>query len=136
MMACPEDLDPKNVCTQNKRRLMSEGRKWEVEANPVRPQLHLDNRRVPIGRLIRKLGLFDFVNKGPLIEATCPARRVVLPLKQHVGAPAEPVVGAGDTVKKDDAIARPAGGKLGAVIHASIAGRVTAVGDAVVIERS
>lgn len=134
MMACPEDLDPKNVCTQNKRRLMAEGRKWEVDANPVRAQLHLDNRRVPIGRLIRKLGLFNFTNKGPMVHATCPAKRVVLPLKQHVGAPAEPVVGAGDTVKAGDAVAKPAGGKLGAVIHASIAGRVKSVDGAVVIE--
>jgi Na+-translocating ferredoxin:NAD+ oxidoreductase RnfC subunit len=125
MMACPEDLDPKNVCTQNKRRLAAEGRKWEVEANPVRAELHLDNRRVPIGRLIRKLGLFTFVNK---------ARRVVLPLKQHVGAPAEPTVGAGDMVKLGDVVAKPTGGKLGAVIHASIAGRVKSVDGSIVIE--
>ncbi|HON68775.1 MAG TPA: 4Fe-4S dicluster domain-containing protein, partial [Phycisphaerae bacterium] len=134
MMACPEDLDPKNVCTQNKRRLAAEGRKWEVEANPVRAELHLNNRRVPIGRLIRKLGLFDFVNKGPLVPATCPARRVVLPLKQHVGAPAEPVVKPGDTVNAGDVVARPTGGKLGAVIHASITGRVQSVDGAIVIE--
>jgi len=134
MMACPEDLDPKNVCTQNKRRLMAEGRKWEVQADPVRPELHLDNRRVPIGRLIRKLGLFTYENKGPLVEAACSSCRVVLPLKQHVGVPAEPVVGVGDTVKAGDVVARPEGGKLGAVIHASIAGRVTSVGDAITIE--
>ncbi|MBI4579154.1 MAG: 4Fe-4S dicluster domain-containing protein [Planctomycetes bacterium] len=134
LMACPEDLDPKNVCTQNKRRLAAEGRKWEVEANPVRVELHLDNRRVPIGRLIRKLGLYMYENKGPLVEATRPAKRVVLPLKQHVGAPAEPTVSAGGTVKAGDVIAKPAGGKLGAVIHASIAGRVTAVDDAITIE--
>ena len=37
--------------------------------------LHLDNRRVPIGRLIRKLGLSDFSNAGPLIDpAPTPAR--------------------------------------------------------------
>jgi Na+-translocating ferredoxin:NAD+ oxidoreductase RnfC subunit len=134
MMSCPEDLDPKNVCSQNKRRLMAEGRKWEVEANPVRAQLHMDNRRVPIGRLIRKLGLFDFVNKGPLSEATCPAKRVVLCLKQHVGAPAEPTVKAGDRVKPGDVVARPAAGKLGAVIHASISGIVKSVDGAIVIE--
>ncbi len=134
MMACPEDLDPKNVCAQNKRRLAAEGRKWEVEADPARASLHLNNRRVPIGRLIRKLGLADFVNKGPLIETNCNARRVVLPLRQHVGAPAEPVVGVGDTVKKGDPVAKPAAGKLGAVNHASITGRVTSVGDAVTIE--
>jgi len=134
MIACPEDLDPKNVCTQNKRRLNQEGRKWEVEANPVRAELHLDNRRVPIGRLIRKLGLSEFENKGPLLAETLTPRRVTLPLKQHVGAPAVPVVKAGDRVKAGEVVARPAEGALGAVIHASMAGRVTAVADAVVIE--
>jgi Na+-translocating ferredoxin:NAD+ oxidoreductase RnfC subunit len=134
MISCPEDLDPKNVCAQNKRRLMAEGRKWEVPAVESRPKLHMNNRRAPIGRLIRKLGLFGFVNKGPLTDAACAAKRVVLPLKQHVGAPAEATVGVGDKVNKGDVIARPAPGKLGAVIHASITGRVTAVGDAVTIE--
>jgi Na+-translocating ferredoxin:NAD+ oxidoreductase RnfC subunit len=134
MMACPEDLDPSKVCVQNKRRLMSEGRKWEVEANPIRPELHLDNRRVPIARLIRKLGLSGFKNKGPLLEASLVAKRVRLPLKQHVGAPAAAVVKVGDAVKAGDAIARPAEGQLGAVIHASISGRVSEVTDAIVIE--
>jgi len=134
MMACPEDLDPSKVCVQNKRRLMSEGRKWEVEAVATRPELHLDNRRVPIGRLIRKLGLADFKNKGPLLEASLMAKRVKLPLKQHVGAPAGAVVKVGDAVKCGDVIAKPAENQLGAVIHASISGRVKEVSDAIVIE--
>jgi Na+-translocating ferredoxin:NAD+ oxidoreductase RnfC subunit len=135
MMACPEDLDPKNVCTQNKRRLAKEGQRWEVEANPVRPQLHLANRRVPISRLIRKLGLSQFTNKGPMREGNGFApQRVVLPLKQHVGAPASPVVKAGDRVRAGDVIAKPASGQLGAVLHASVDGTVSSVTDAVVIE--
>jgi len=134
MMACPEDLDPKNVCTQNKRRLMSEGRKWEVEAVETRPQLHLGNRRVPIGRLIRKLGLAKFENKGPMRETHYQPRRVVLPLKQHAGAPAQATVKVGDSVKVGDVVGRPAEGQLGAVIHASIAGRVSTVGEAIVVE--
>ncbi len=134
MMACPEDLDPKNVCTQNKRRLMKDGTKWDVQANPTRAGLHLKNRRVPIARLIRKLGLADFENKGPLVDCDCRPSRVTLPLKQHAGAPAQAVVKPGDAVKPGDLIARPPDGQLGATIHASIAGRVTSVTDAVVIE--
>lgn len=135
MMACPEDLDPKNVCTQNKRRILKEGKRWEVEAEAIRAELHLPNRRVPIGRLIRKLGLSVFENKGPLVEDSPEAGRVVLPLKQHAGAPAAPAVKAGDQVRAGDVIARPAAGQLGAVLHASIDGRVTEVSDSVVIER-
>jgi Na+-translocating ferredoxin:NAD+ oxidoreductase RnfC subunit len=134
MIACPEDLDPKNVCTQNKRRLASEGKKWETEANPVRAELHLDNRRVPISRLIRKLGLIDYENKGPLLPETITPRRVTLPLQQHIGAPCEPVVGVGDTVKVGDLVGQPPEGKLGAVIHASLAGRVAQVNGNIVIE--
>ncbi|GMU20540.1 MAG: hypothetical protein AMXMBFR13_06370 [Phycisphaerae bacterium] len=134
MMACPEDLDPKNVCTQNKRRLAAEGKKWEVAADPIRPELHLGNRRVPIGRLIRKLGLTPFKNEGPLITGGQEAKRVKLPLKQHAGAPAQATVKAGDTVRAGDVIAKPASGQLGAVIHASIDGRVTDVKDYVIIE--
>ena len=29
LYSCPEDLDPRNVCVQNKRRLAAEQRRWE-----------------------------------------------------------------------------------------------------------
>jgi Na+-translocating ferredoxin:NAD+ oxidoreductase RnfC subunit len=134
MMACPEDLDPKNVCTTNKRQLMADGRKWEIDAEPHRAELHMDNRRVPIPRLIRKLGLADFRNEGPLKSNGFKPSRVVLPLKQHLGAPAEAQVRQGDTVRVGDVIGKSPEGALGAVIHASIDGRVTEVGENVVIE--
>ncbi len=134
LYSCPEDLDPKNVCSRNKRKLMQEKRRWEVEANVSRPALHLANRRAPIKRLTAKLGLKAYRNVGPLIDRTVKPARVVLSLKQHVGAPALPVVKAGDRVKVGDVIGRPADGQLGAVIHASIAGRVTAVNESVTIE--
>jgi Na+-translocating ferredoxin:NAD+ oxidoreductase RnfC subunit len=133
MIACPEDLDPKNVCTHNKRALAATGEKWQVEAHPYRAELHLDNRRVPISRLIRKLGLHPFANRGPLRDRTCDPDRVVLPLKQHAGPPADPVVASGDRVQCGDAVARPADGALGAVIHASIAGVCAVSEDAVTI---
>ncbi len=51
-------------------------------------------------------------------------RKVVLPLLQHAGSPAEPVVTVGSSVKVGDMIARPSG-HVSAAIHASISGRVT-----------
>lgn len=135
MMACPEDLDPKNVCTQNKHRRMSEGVKWQNAPHvETRPSVHLDNRRVPIGRLIRKLGLFDFKNVGPLVEPMHSPGRVSIPLSMHIGAPAEPVVNIGDAVREGDVVARPPEGKLGVPIHASIDGRVAKLNGSVVIE--
>ena len=46
---------------------------------------------------------------------------------EDVGAPAQPVVRAGDRVEKGALIAAAPEGKLGANLHASIAGTVTAV---------
>ena len=42
----------------------------------------------------------------------------------------------GDRVNVGDVVARPPDGQLGAVIHASIAGKVASVGEAVTIEAS
>jgi len=133
MMACPEGLDPRNVCAHNKRQLAADGKKWEADAHPYRAELHLDNRRVPISRLILKLGLHRFKNEGPLTATDYKPERVTLSLKQHVGAPARPVVADGATVNKGELIARPDDGALGAAIHASIGGVCHIEKDRVVI---
>ncbi len=137
LYSCPEDLDPKNVCSQNKRRLAAEKRRWENPPfNPQRPAQHSDNRKAPMGRLMTKLGLRRFRNVGPLDNALLPARRVGIKLKQHVGVPCEPAVAIGDRVKIGQTIGRPplANGKpaLGAPVHASIDGVVTAIENGVV----
>ncbi len=137
LYACPEDLDPKNVCTQNKRRLAAEKRRWaNPPFHPERPGLHLANRKAPMGRLFNKLGLRQFRNVGPLRGELLPAAKVGIKLKQHIGAACEPVVQPGQRVSKGQAVGRPptADGKpaLGAPVHASIDGTVTAVRDGIV----
>jgi Na+-translocating ferredoxin:NAD+ oxidoreductase RnfC subunit len=57
---------------------------------------------------------------------------VRIPLQQHIGAPAGPVVSVGDRVAAGDLVACIPEGKLGANVHASIAGRITSVGEGVV----
>ncbi len=62
--------------------------------------------------------------------------RVYIPLKQHVGEKAVPIVSEGEFVKKAQLIAKINNGKLGANIHASIGGRVQEVNqDMLIIER-
>ena len=63
-------------------------------------------------------------------------KKVVLPLSQHLGAPAEPVVQPGDRVSAGQLAADIPDGKLGARIHSSIDGVVTAVNGSVVIEQN
>jgi Na+-translocating ferredoxin:NAD+ oxidoreductase subunit C len=54
--------------------------------------------------------------------------RLVLPLAQHVGQPAEPIVTVGERVLKGQPIARPSG-YIAAKVHASSSGRVIEIGD-------
>ena len=55
-------------------------------------------------------------------------KEVAIPLKQHIGAPAEPLVKAGDRVLRGQAIGRAAG-RVSAGVHASASGVVTEVAE-------
>jgi Na+-translocating ferredoxin:NAD+ oxidoreductase RnfC subunit len=134
MFACPEDLDPKNVCVQGKPAARELGMTYKGPIEDIQPHPMGEYRRIPTKRLMLKLGLMDFKNEGPLVDPPIHPKRVTLPLKQHAGAPATPVVKIGDSVREGDLIARPAEGALGARIHASIAGVVRKINGAVTIE--
>ena len=134
MYACPEDLDPKTVCVQAKPLARERDLTFKGDPATITPHPMAEFRRVPMRRLIAKLGLGEFNNVGPLTEYAFAPRTVKLLLKQHAGAPATPVVKCGDRVRVGDLLAVPEAGKLGARIHASIDGVVTVKSDAVVIE--
>lgn len=55
-----------------------------------------------------------------------PPKRVILPLTQHLGAPAKPVVCVGDVVKRGQKIAE-ASGNVSSAVHSSISGKVSAI---------
>jgi len=85
-------------------------------------------RRVPMGRLIDKLGLTKYgAYNAPLDEQECVPKEVWVPLKQHTGVPSQPMVKKGDRVKRGDLIAAVPEGKLGANVHASVGGKVAEV---------
>jgi Na+-translocating ferredoxin:NAD+ oxidoreductase RnfC subunit len=124
MYACPEDLDPKNVCVELKRRAREAQAVWSGAAREPHPLL--EDRRIPLIKLFRKLGLCQFVNEGPLRACPEPAK-VRLLLQQHVGKRAEPVIRRGTRVREGDVVADVPEAALGVPIHASISGRVVAV---------
>lgn len=133
LYSCPEDLDPRDICAHSKpvareRDLGWKGNVEELRAHPVE-----DGRRVPIRRLMTKLGLDEFRNVGPLVERSLMPERVTLPVQQHLGAPCRPVVKVGDRVSVGDVIAAPQPDALGVNIHASIDGVVERVGDTIVL---
>src|SRR5512143_1846053 len=64
-------------------------------------------------------------NSRPVHAAPLP-RKLVIPLRQHIGNPAKPVVEVGDHVRKGQMIAA-ADGAISAAVHASSSGTVTAI---------
>ncbi|HHU50795.1 MAG TPA: electron transport complex subunit RsxC [Firmicutes bacterium] len=60
------------------------------------------------------------------IEILPSPQQVVLPLSQHIGAPAEPLVSVGDQVLLGQKIAE-AQGMVSAPLHASVAGKIIAI---------
>lgn len=134
LFSCPEDLDPKNVCVQGKPAAREQGLRFKGNADEIETHPMKDYRRVSTKRLILKLGLDNYRNVGPMTEVKFKPKKIVLPLKQHTGAPAIAMVKVGDKVKAGDLIGKPAEKALGARIHSSISGTVSVVNSSVTIE--
>jgi Na+-translocating ferredoxin:NAD+ oxidoreductase subunit C len=70
------------------------------------------------------------LSSGSEIVELAPPTEVVIPVRQHIGAPAKAIVEPGATVKKGQMIAE-AGGFVSAPVHASISGTVKKIEDRV-----
>lgn len=125
--ACVMDLQPWRLNGNLKGILAGKGIRNELKSQPEHAAPFRDYKRYPVHKLIRQLGLTPYDVDAPLEEGERVFSKVTLPLRQHAGLPAEPVVRAGDAVEKGALIARIPEGKLGANLHASISGRITSV---------
>ena len=111
------------------------GFKWTGPA-PARPHPFHDGRRVPIERLVSKLGIAAWDKPAPLRPLPRELTRLMLPLKQTVGGPVVPSVRAGQKVGAGEALGEPSGGALGVPLHAPIPAHVESVADAIVLVKS
>jgi electron transport complex protein RnfC len=68
------------------------------------------------------------LSSGKSIKVSKLPQRVVIPLSQHIGAPAKAEVNIGDEVKRGQVIGSPAS-FVSAPVHASISGKVVAISD-------
>lgn len=124
--ACPVGISPMRVNVALKAEFRARNIHYEGQLNPVDPMA--DNRLIPSSRLVSRLNLGPwYPHDAPFQPAAYAPQRVTLPLKQHIGAPAEPVVQAGDLVTAGQLVADIPAGSLGARLHASIDGIVTQV---------
>ncbi len=119
-------LSPRQIYAEYRRLLVSKGIK-NPHHNTVTAREELEYRKIPMATLIKKIGLSPYVVETP-VKGYQEVARVRVPLNRHAGVPAIPCVGVGDRVRRGDVIAASPVDKLGAVCHASIAGKVTEIG--------
>lgn len=79
-----------------------------------------------------RLGLTKYDKDAPMDENLVEVPKVKILLSQHIGAPAQAIVKAGDQVTRGQMIAAPANG-LSVGIHASVCGKVTEVTDRYIV---
>lgn len=128
MYACPQSLAPRSLLADMKTGLKKAGVRppQGVQAAPV-PSAR-EYRKVPEERLMARLALTRYDKEEPMDESLVQVSKVKILLSQHIGAPAQAIVKAGDEVTRGQMIAAPANG-LSVGIHAAIDGKVTEVTD-------
>ena len=125
--ACVMGLQPWKLNGMLKGEMGKKGVRNALHNQPEAAAPFRQYKRYPVHKLIHQLGLDGYDVPAPMEDSSHDYQMVTLPLSQGVGAPAQPVVCAGDRVEKGALIAAAPEGKLGANLHASIAGTVTAV---------
>lgn len=128
MYSCPQSLAPRSLLADMKGGLRAAGIRppQGVQAAPV-PEAR-PYRKVPEERLMARLALTRYDKDAPMDETLVAVPKVKILLSQHIGAPAQAIVKAGDEVTRGQMIAQPGNG-LSVAIHASICGKVTEVTD-------
>lgn len=69
----------------------------------------------------------ELAKDSPITPARVPGK-VIIPLSQHTGAPAKPIVSIGQEVKKGQMIGEPSA-FVSAPVHSSVAGKVIGIGE-------
>jgi len=124
MVSCPEGLYPGSVSVLSKRATAAAGIRLDTTSSVANgPHPLISYRRTPTGKLKRLLDLNQFGDHGPLTVSSFMPATLSIPLRQHIGKAAQPIVQKGDRVAAGSKIAT-VGSDLGSEIHAPLAGRV------------
>ncbi len=129
-IACPEQLDPRNICVDGKAILRQNKDGWtdaELERYSRGPHPARKGREIPIKTLYTRLGLKPYDRKASYVKSDWQPNSVTIPLNSHIGKPADPAVGEGNKVRCGDVIGTVDDDQLGCPVHASIDGRVSAI---------
>ena len=137
LLACCQDISPMQVIKEYKGILGKNRIKYvanpaeQFTASPER-----EYRMISAGKWKEVLGVAKYDKFPPTyIEEKLKAKEVQVPMVQHIGAPAIPIVKVGDEVKENDMIAKAAEG-LSVPNFAPITGRITYVDDKTIVIRA
>lgn len=134
MYACPVGLSPRLININYKQKLSQGGIKYTPSKSEFNVRDVREYRKVPVKRLIARLGLKQYDVPAPVEQIDYSAYEVRIPLKQHIGAPCIPTVRPGQMVNAGDIIGEIPDGALGARLHASISGEVVEVSKYITIK--
>lgn len=121
---CPMNLP---IGRLNKQ-IAGEMKNWNWETLP-QPEIYTpspmrESSLIPVSRLTTRLQLEDYDRPAPFDDQKVKVTRVKIPLQQHIGRPASPVVNKNQKVKRGQVIGKIPRGTVGALVHASISGIV------------
>lgn len=133
LFACPELLSPHEISWDARAHLAEKG--FRPEKTPAKAHPMYEFRKIPLKRLTARLALQEYDVPAHFEPIEVKPERVILKMKQHAGAAAVPVVGAGDSVTVGTVVGRIPEGALGANVHASIDGIVESADERAVIIR-
>jgi len=127
LYACPMDLSPRQVYSGLKQELTRQGARFPKTGDEPTPRDSYDWTKVPKHRIMERLDIEKYDRHLDLIRHKSMPPMLNIALKQHVGAPAIPVVGRGTRVKAGDLIGEIPKDALGARVHAPVDGLVSVV---------
>lgn len=125
VMGCQQMLNPQEISMHAKGLLAKKGYRRTNNIAPTAPRPEREGRLIPSETLIDRLGIRKYVkDKVQRVYRDFYPETVYIPMSQHVGKPASPIVKVGDKVKKGQLIAKTEENALGTTIHSSIDGIV------------
>ncbi|MCR4998794.1 MAG: 4Fe-4S dicluster domain-containing protein [Lachnospiraceae bacterium] len=134
--ACPMQLSPRRVNQMLKGEYRKAGMRYERTRDDFSSREERSFRKINSKRLAMRLDVeayYDYTI-DELVEAN--PKNVTISVAQHIGAPGEIQVSVGDTVSVGTLLGKIPEGALGANVHSSVNGKVTAIsGNLITIER-
>lgn len=127
LYACPMGLSPRLINVNYKKLLREKNIKYKSEKEDYQIDDSREYRKIPIKRLITRLGLEEYDIDVPFVKEDYIPGCVKIPMNQHIGAPASPIVNIGQKVKRGELIGEIQQNELGANVHSSIDGVVKSV---------